>query len=338
MRESLNKIIFLAIMISSAVLLSAQPKTSNINSAVGAFSRFGFGPRGIAMGNSISAVKQGELVSYYNPALSVFQTGNAFQAGYSFLSLDRKLNFLSFTRRFDFYSSRDSANENRKPRTSAGVCVGLINSGVSNIDGRDNEGGKTGMLSTSENQFFLSVSIKFSEKIAAGFSTKFYYYKLYQDMTSTGVGFDAGILYTASQNLSWSFVLTDLNSKYSWDSSPLYDVQGTLSVNKFPTGKKVGVAYKVDEYNLITSGEYYFDNIGTKIIRAGAEYNPIDKFIMRAGFDNYQLNNGDQSFQPSFGFGYETLFSQFILGFDYAFMYEPYSAQDRHIISLRMNF
>ena len=318
--------------------LSAQPKLSKINSAVGAFSRIGFGPRGIAMGNSVSAIKEGNLSTFYNPALSVFQNGNVFQSGYSFLSLDRKLNFVSFTRRFDFYSVRDSAVENRKPRSSAGVSIGLINSGINNIDERDNQGFKKGTLSTSENQFYLAMSIKFSEKIAAGFSTKFYYYKLYQDITSTSLGFDVGLLYSYSKNMTLAFVLSDLNSKYKWDSSPLYNIDGSLTENKFPTGKKIGMSYNYDEYKLLTTAEFYFDNFGSKILRIGAEYNPLDDIFIRGGMDNYQLNNGDESIKPSFGIGYAKMISSIVIGFDYAFMFEPYSSQDRHIIGVHINF
>ncbi|MFA5803511.1 MAG: hypothetical protein WC879_02605 [Melioribacteraceae bacterium] len=336
--QKLKQIILFSLLIISAVTLSAQPKMSKINSSAGAFSRIGFGPRGIAMGNSLSAVKEGNLISYYNPAVSVFQNGNSFQSGYSFLSLDRKLNFVSFTRRFDFYSKKDSALENRKPRTSAGLNVGLINSGVSNIDERDNQGFKKGTLTTSENQFFISVAIKFSEKVAAGFSTKFYYYKLYQDITSTGLGFDLGLLYSYSKNMIFSFVFSDLNSKYKWDSSPLYDIDGSLTENKFPTGKKIGMSYRFDEYELLTSSEFYFDNYGTKTLRLGVEYNPINDLFFRAGIDNYQLTNGDEPVKPSFGIGYAENISNIVVGFDYAFMFEPYSSKDRHIMGIHINF
>ncbi len=100
------------------------------------------------------------LVSYYNPAVTPFQENNSFQAGYSFLSFDRSLNFLNFTRKFDFYSAKDSVSEFRKPRTTAGLSVGIINSGIGNIDGRDNNGLPTGELSTSENQFFIGLANK----------------------------------------------------------------------------------------------------------------------------------------------------------------------------------
>ncbi|KAB2846067.1 MAG: hypothetical protein F9K45_02655, partial [Melioribacteraceae bacterium] len=72
-----------------------QAQTSEIASMPGAFSRMGFGARGMGMGNAMSAVKYGSIVSYYNPALSAFQEKNNFHTSYSFLSLDRSLNFLN---------------------------------------------------------------------------------------------------------------------------------------------------------------------------------------------------------------------------------------------------
>jgi len=80
----------------------SQPQFSSISSLPGSFSRLGFGARGLGMGNAMSAVIEGNLVSYYNPALAVFQESNSFQTSYSFLSLDRSLNFINFTKQINF--------------------------------------------------------------------------------------------------------------------------------------------------------------------------------------------------------------------------------------------
>lgn len=98
----------------------------------GSFSRMGFGARGMGMGNAMAAVIDGNLVSYYNPALSAFQNDNYFQTSYSFLSLDRALNFLNFTKKFEFGKS--------KKKRTAGISIGIINAGVSGIKGTDNQG------------------------------------------------------------------------------------------------------------------------------------------------------------------------------------------------------
>ena len=297
----------------------------------GAFSRMGFGARGIAMGNAMSAVTEGNLVSYYNPALSVFQEGNLFQTSYSFLSLDRSLNFLSFTKRFDL-----SGSSNRK--SSAGISIGIINSGVGKIDERDNDGFKTGELSTSENQFFLGFAKSFSEKLAIGISAKFYYYKLYQDITSTSVGVDFGALYKFNEHWNLSLMIADINSKYKWDSSPLFGQDGTNTEDSFPLLKKIGVSYTEKNIGLIAAVEFENSNGETNILRAGAEYNIFDKLFIRAGVDQFNLSNIDFPAKPALGFSYFKDFNGILIGVDYAFMIEQYSPQDRHIVGLSVNF
>ena len=230
------KLLFVVFFLLSAINF-AQPQFTEINSKAGAFSRMGFGARGIGMGNAMSSVTSGNLVSYYNPALSPFQKNNSAQIGYSILSLDRSLNFLSFTRKFDFYSSKDNSPD-KKPSRTAGISAGIINSGVSGIDGRDNNGLPTGDLSTSENQFFLSVANRFSEKLSIGIAIKFYYYKLYEDVKSNGLGLDIGALYKVNDNWNVSLMISDLNSEYKWDTSPIYDQQGLTTTDKFPIIEK----------------------------------------------------------------------------------------------------
>ncbi|MCK5087742.1 MAG: hypothetical protein KAQ90_09490, partial [Melioribacteraceae bacterium] len=123
------KHLFILILIGFASLTFAQSEYTEIASRPGAFSRMGFGARGIGMGNSMSAVIDGNLVSYYNPASIVFQDDNSFQTSYSFLSQDRSLNYLSFTRRFEFGKTNKDGAVNDKPRSTAGISIGVINAG-----------------------------------------------------------------------------------------------------------------------------------------------------------------------------------------------------------------
>lgn len=302
----------------------------------GAFSRMGFGPRGIGMGNGLSALTEGNLVAYYNPASSVFQEGNSFQTGYSFLSLDRALNFINFTRRFEFLSSK--AENLGRPASVAGVSAGIINSGVSKIDGRDNNGLKTKELSTSENLFFLAVANKFSDKFALGLTVKFYYYKLYEDVTSTGVGFDIGAIYKLNENFNFSLMLVDLNSKYKWDTSPIYGQQGLSSENEFPLLKKFGIRYNNPQNKFLLVAEFENSNAGTNILKFGGEYNIFENLFLRGGIDQLNLSNDDWAVKPAAGFSYFYNLDGYTIGIDYAFMIEPYSSSDRHIIGVNFNF
>jgi hypothetical protein len=316
----------------------AQPQFSEMSVKPGAFSRMGYGPRGIGMGNAMSSVIEGELVSYYNPAATVFQDGNSVLTGYSFLGLDRSLNFLSFTRRFDFYSKKDSLVENPKPRNSAGLSIGLINAGVSKIDGRDNNGLQTGDLSTSENQFFLALANRFSEKFSIGVTAKLYYYKLYEEITTTSFGIDIGALYRVNKEFTVSLAIIDINSKYKWDTSPVYEQEGTITEDKFPTLRKVGVSYFNQDIGLLASLEFENSSSETNILRAGVEYNIHNGFYLRGGIDQFNLSNTDWPVRPSLGFSFYKSFGSLVVGVDYAFVIEQYSSSDRHIIGLNFNF
>lgn len=333
--EKLKKIIIQSLIITSAII--AQPKFSDISSMAGAFSRLGFGARGMGMGNGISAVKDGNLVSYYNPALAVFQEGNSFHTSYSILSLDRNLNFVNFTRKFEL-GSVETTDGKVKPRSTAGISVGLINSGVSGIEARDVQGNKYNELSTSENQFFVSLSNNFSDKLAIGIAFKFFYYKLHEEATSSGLGFDVGAIYSYNDALSFSLVITDLNSKYEWDTGNLYGQNGMKTKNKFPLLKKLGAAYKFAEQRLIVAAEVESSNGKSNYLKAGVEYNIYDGFFIRSGFDKLNLSNSDIPVRPSFGFSYFYSLNSLMIGVDYAFVIEPYSSSDQHIIGININF
>lgn len=336
-KYTLRKSYLVFVILLFTQLTFGQAQTSDIASLPGAFSRMGFGARGMGMGNSMSAVKYGNVVSYYNPALSAFQNKNNFQTSYSFLSLDRSLNFLNYTKTFPFGTKQNEKGEN-EPRSIAGFSAGIINAGVSDIPQYDGSGEQTGNLSTSENQFFFSVSNRFSGKLAIGIAFKFYYYKLYEDVTSTSLGFDIGALYSLNDNITISAVLTDLNTKYKWDTSEIYGTNGKASEDKFPLLKKIGIAYKFDEPNIIAAVEFESSRAETSYLRFGAEYNIIESLFLRGGLDKWNLQNPDFPVRPSLGFSYFYKLNNMIIGVDYAFVIEPYSSSDQHIIGVNINF
>jgi len=327
----------LGILFLLAFTVQAQTQFSEISTMPGSFSRLGFGARGIGMGNAMSSMKEGNLVSYYNPALAVFQEGNLFQTSYSFLSLDRSLNFLNFTRKFEF-GKKEMPDGIVKPISTAGISVGLINAGVSKIDARDSQGKKTGDLSTSENQFFIAVANKFSEKLSIGIAFKFYYYKLYEEVTTNALGIDIGALYSINDAITAAVAVSDLNTKYKWDTGKIFGSSGLTSEDKFPLMKRIGLSYKFAEPKITAALEYESSNANTSYLRAGAEYNLIHDLFLRAGVDKLNVNNFEIPVRPSFGLSYFYKAGSLNIGFDYAFVLEPYSAGDQHIIGINVNF
>ncbi len=338
MRRVKLKIFMCSILFMISFSLSAQEAFSSVAGKAGAFGRMGFGARGMGMANAMTAINSGNLVAYYNPAISVFQENNSFQTSYSFLSLDRSLNFINFTRRFELGWNNPDGTRREKPRSVAGVSLGLINAGVDNFAERDNQGVKVGDLSPFENQFFMGVGLKTSDKLAIGFTAKFYYSKLYDEITTTSFAFDIGALYILSENVTIAAALIDINAKYKWDSSKLYDQEGTNTIEEFPIRKKIGVSYNFIEQKIIASAEFEGIDGETNFLRFGAEYNIFENLFLRAGLDNLNISNFDFPARPTFGFAYMHNLQSFIAGIDYAFVIEPFSSHDQHIVGININF
>jgi hypothetical protein len=177
----------------------------------------------MGMGNALTAVVDGDVTSFYNPAVTPFLTDRVAAVSYGLLSLDRSLNTLSYSQAI-------------KP--TAGFSVGILNAGVSKIDGRDADGFQTGDLFTSENQFSFSFANRMSKVISLGIALKIYYYRLYENVSSTDLGIDAGGIARLSDNLTLGIVVQDIGSKYKWDTSSLYGDQGNSTTEPFPFSGK----------------------------------------------------------------------------------------------------
>jgi hypothetical protein len=305
------KIIVLSICIASTVA------TAQLEGTAGVFSRMGFGARGMGMGNAMTAVRSGENSGYYNPASVALLKQQTVSLSYGLLTIDRNLNTLFYSMPID---------------TNAGLAFGIINSGVSNIDGRDGDGLKTETYSTSENQFSLSFALRI-RAITIGLTTKLYYYSLFNKLSSTTVGFDFGIIYPLTTNLTLAGTFKDINSKYRWDTTPLYDQLGNSTIENFPTRKSIGLSYLLENNTGLISAEVENSSVSTTIIRIGGEYTPLEMFTIRGGIDGWNLTHRDQA-HPTFGFTLRTEYTDWQPSFNYAYILEPYGVSSMHVISL----
>jgi hypothetical protein len=305
------------------VLITTGPVLSQIGGTAGAFSRMGFGARGVGMGNAMSAVTTGELVSYYNPALLPWTTQRQVSASYGILSLDRTLNFLNFSSAL---------------RPSAGISLGVINAGVSNIDGRDGDGNPTGPLKTSENIFFLGFANRFPGGLSLGINIKLLYYQLYTDVSSTTVGLDVGALLPVSNSLTVSATVRDINSKYKWDTSTLYAQQGRTSEDAFPMLYTVGAAYILPDTIGLISAELELSNQKSVIGRFGIEVPLVPELSIRGGIDRIDLKENGNGIRPSFGFSATKDLQGWTPAVNYAYVIEPFSPKGMHLVSVSVKF
>lgn len=290
----------------------------------GAFARLGFGARGIGLGNAMTSVAGGDVSSYYNPALSAFSPARTAAATFGILSFDRYLNFLSYTQAI-------------KP--TAGISVGLINAGVRKIDGRDADGYHTEDYSTTENQFYLSFSNRLIDEISIGATIKLYYAKLFDQISSTTVGFDVGAAVKITEDLTAGLTIQDLNSKYKWDTKPIYyDQQGKTYDDRFPTLRRVGLSYWFLGGSALVALDFENSTANSNLFRLGAEYTIVEFFTVRAGIDRWELSSDPTGIKGTFGFSLRNSFDSWTPAINYAFVVEPYAPAGMHIITVSTTF
>ncbi len=321
--SSFNKTTLTIVLFTLLAPLSSEAQLAG---SAGGFARMGFGARGIAMGNSMVAITEGEISTYYNPALAAFSENRVASITASLLSFDRYLNFLSYTQAI-------------KP--TAGLSVGIINSGVRNIDGRDEDGLHTDTYSTTENQFYLAFANRVDPHVSLGVAVKLYYSKLFDKVSSTTVGFDLGGYVQVTDNLGVGLAVQDLNSKYSWDTQQLYgSPDGRTTPDQFPNLRKIGAAYTFFRSELFPAGqarisaEYENSSLHTNIFRAGAEYSLVEAFTLRAGVDRLDGSDASTGAKPSFGFSIKNSFNGWTPVIHYAYMIEPYASHGIHVITI----
>jgi hypothetical protein len=328
----LKKLSVILILFSAVNICSAQ-----LGTYPGSFSRLGFTTRGLGMSNAmVSDIFEGTS-GMYNPALSVFLKESKADLGYTFLSMDRRLNFLGFSAKFKLPQQN---------KGGAGITIAWLNAGVGDIDGRDNDTRQTGLLSTFENEFYIAPSFLISEQISLGIGFKLYYAKLYDNVTTSSFALDFGGIYKANKNLSFGLAFKDLGASYEWQTSGIYGSNGNTTKNKFPVLMELGSSYLLPKnYGIASlSIQQYFnpsnessssdsvsassDKSNNTVIRFGVEINVIEQLQLRAGLDRIDFSADDftGNLKPSFGLGVNKSFSKNTnLGFDYSAQLEPFS-------------
>lgn len=319
------------------------PSAAGQDFGAGAFSRMGFGARGIAMGNALIADPSGNVSAYYNPALAPTSTGQRVAASAAILSFDRELQFLEFTTPLG---------------PTAGLGFGLIHAGVGDIDGRDVNGVHTETLSTDEFNIFLAFGNRFAERLSVGAALKLYQAD-YGDFVDQPLSFalDLGAHVTVTERLHIGASVHDLLAKYEWDAST---PNGRSVTDEFPVRVRLGLAYAMLDERLRLVGEYESrltereerfrvpvatttgprTRIETNAlllhngrVRLGAAYQLIDILEVRAGVDRIGVGDAE-GLRPSAGFGLEQTVGTLDLTLGYAVVLEPNTRDAMNLFTL----
>jgi len=299
----------------------------------GAFSRMGFDARGIALGNALVATPSSDVSGYYNPALLPQASGQRVAGAAALLAYDRQLQSLEFTAPLG---------------PTAGIGVGLLHAGVSDIDGRNANGVHTETLSTDEFALSLSFGNRFAERLAVGASLTLYQSDAVPDTDPVrGFGVDLGVTYELSSQVQVAGAVTDLLAKYEWDTG---GVNGQSRTDRFPVRVLLGGSYETADGRVQLLGEVEARFVGrdrreidrvvtttggprveTRIegtlrqglrARLGAAYRPVDILTLRAGLDRLGVR-GTEGVRPSAGFGLRQQVGELDVRVGYAAALEP---------------
>lgn len=313
----------------------------------GAFSRTGFGARGISMGNALAADIFSGTSPYYNPAHAPHQAGQSIRMSVSSMSFDRSQQVLQL---------------GAPLQQRAGFALGIIHASVSDIDGRDNSGFHTGKLSVDEYAGFLAFGLRLSDRVSAGINLQMFRTDLFEGLTpAQTIGADLGVAVRLRPGWAVALVLDDMLARYSWDSGDIGGSGSNIQEN-FPRRLRLGLANQRLNDRLLLSLEVENRMISRNVytyeprilgdsparvreeseltlretrLRLGGEYLPATDFAIRAGIEQLGSDVLD-SVRPSAGFSAEQLIGQLRLRFDYAFAMEWQASGRVHILGLQL--
>jgi hypothetical protein len=284
----------------------------------GSFLRMGVGARAISMGNTGVAHPTNAYSTFYNPASFGMIDEMMVGLSYSFLSLDRRFEFISFS---------------MKVPPGAGFSISWIESGVGDLNSYNSIGEISGEINQSANAVYFSFGRQFSEKLSIGVSLKILFEFINDgsdefDYSSNGVGFDIGVLYKINEDLMIGGLVKDINSKFKASTDKIFELGGT-TIDKFPVTGKIGAFYQTPLQWLRAAYDFEWSDKGLKKHHIGLEAVHGKNLALRLGL------NGDNLV---FGGGIDFKLWKSTSYLDYAFVPSIVDEGSSHVFSWQIMF
>ncbi len=302
------------------VLVTASSAQDGPGGTAGAPFRLGSDARSIGMGNAMIALPLTDNPSIANPALLPYLVSRSVLTGAALLPLDRSVFHLSYSTPLP---------------PSAGLALSVVGARVGDIQGRDVNGMPTESYSTGEYAFSLGFGLQPAPGFTIGAAAKLFYAQLLPEMSSTTVGLDFGASYLVSRDVAVAIAFRDLNSKYRWDSTPVYGRNGNNTVDLFPRRFIFGASWSPADlpFKLAAEGESIS---GVVLFRAGLEYSIHPGIHVRAGLDGLEPD-GQTGTRLSLGASIAGLGIVWNPSIDYAFLIEPMVYAGAHFLTIRFH-
>lgn len=299
--------VFLIIVV--ALIGKVSVAASNAGRTAADFLLIGVGARAAGMGGAYTAVSEGALASYWNPAgLSGVEGGEVVLGHFSWLQ--------------DITLEHGTLAYQINDKTALAASVTFLNYGQ--IDGYDANGVTTGEITAYDWCGVLSVGMKTNYNISLGLSGKFINQKL-DDLNASAFGVDVGVKYQ-TERLALAAVVANVGADMGFGGVK----------ERLPTTVRLGVAAHPFFETFMTSLELEKKVYGGTVIRNGYEMNFSDQYYLRTGY-SYYLAHNDRPFGSGISMGAGVRFTWGEV--DYAFTpKERYSSETLHRLSFVLKF
>ena len=318
-------LIIFVVTVLTVILPGAAFSEEEYRAWPGEFLRMGAGARAMGMGNAYTAVEGDIYSSYFNPAGLAAMNERQLALSVRYLSMDRRFMHLGF---------------GSKIGPDADFAISWIQSGTDDIIGRDLNGNPTGSLEDKRNAFSLTFSKSAGKWFSFGLNTKLALWKLGGE-DAKAYGFDIGTIIHPLNKLAVSFVIRDINSRFTWKSKRWKkeisgaDSQVLEKEDEFPAYFTLGIAYRTFKDKLLLSASLENVEDNPAGLNLGFSYDLKERLTLRTGLYNYTSSDELDSGSATFGF---TLRITGTMDFDYAYVPDDFNNDSVHIISLLMNY
>jgi len=297
----------------------------------GAYLRIGLGAPGMAMGNAQVAMVGNGFSGYYNPAVLPFLTNPVASLSYSFMSLDRRFNYVGYARSLP-------------PR--GGFSIGWIYSGVDNIRAYNSRGEDVGEILHGLHAVYFSFGLKIPtpldqdvtgdgsglQVLSFGISLKLLYERISDgeefNYSGKGAGMDIGVLFHPLKSLWLGYQIRDINSKLKSNTNTIFE-RGSVLDNAFPLIQKAGIAWQLPVNWLRLAYDFEWSTAGQEKHHFGllAEGRGL---AARAGWDDGRLTLG--------GGMQVRVYKSVVVLLDYAFVDDLVGEGVSHVFSWQFLF
>ncbi len=282
----------------------------------GAFLRMGLGARALGMGGAFTGVADDGFASSYNPAGIIQLENPVLSASYRLMDLDRKLSYISYHQSI-----------------KGGAAIGgyWINSGVGDVETRDDRGEITGELTNYENAIDICFAKRVIKELTLGVNIRYSQYNL-ANLNAYTMGVDYGMMFFPVAKLRLGLAVQNIGMRYSWVSSKYwqeFDKYGTDTDDNFPVNFRVGGSYLFLKDKLLFSMDMEKNSKQDTRLHLGAEYRALENLAGRVGYDDGSL---------ALGLGINYQLRSVMIAIDYAYLSNDVELNPDHILAMSLEF